>query len=205
MSKFRADLVALRNALGGEISGGQVFCPGPGHSRKDRSLAVRPKEGGGFLVHSFANDDWPSCDAYVRSRLGCGQWQPGLNGHAAQPRQSEEADYAKRKQRVRQIWDAAIDPRGTAVEEYLASRKLILPPELCGTVLRFHPACAWGTNGGRAACLIAAYRERTNDEVVAIHRIRVDQPGLWPKTERKMLGPVTGAAIKLDAATIRSL
>ena len=35
------DLRALASALDGEISGGQVLAPGPGDSRRDRSLSVR--------------------------------------------------------------------------------------------------------------------------------------------------------------------
>ena len=38
----RQALRGVEEALGGEINGGQVLCPGPGHSRKDRSMAVRP-------------------------------------------------------------------------------------------------------------------------------------------------------------------
>ena len=35
------DLRAIAHALGGEVGGGQVLAPGPGHSSADRSLAVR--------------------------------------------------------------------------------------------------------------------------------------------------------------------
>ena len=49
------DLRSLQRALGGEISGGQLLCPGPGHSPRDRSLAVRPSpDGDGFVVYSHA-------------------------------------------------------------------------------------------------------------------------------------------------------
>ena len=64
------------------------------------------------------------------------------------------------------------------------------------TVLRFHSACIW--ESGTAPCLIAAFRSITDNQVTGIHRIRVDQPELWPKAERKMLGRITGSAIKLD-------
>ena len=40
-SRVMIDLRALQRALGGEICGGQLLCPGPGHSPRDRSLAVR--------------------------------------------------------------------------------------------------------------------------------------------------------------------
>ena len=65
-------LAQLAAALDGQIHNGRVLCPGPGHSRKDRSLSVRPSTGtaDGFVVHSFSGDDWRDCKAYVRERLG---------------------------------------------------------------------------------------------------------------------------------------
>ena len=52
------DVRAAARALGGHIVGrGQVLCPSPGHSPRDRSLAVR-FVADGFIVHSHANDDW---------------------------------------------------------------------------------------------------------------------------------------------------
>ena len=204
MGDIPVSLISLRNALGGEVRGGWLRCPGPGHSRKDRSLSVRPKPDGGWHIKTFSpKDDWRDCDDYVRARLGLGPWQPDPDVRPPQRRQhiKDQDDAAMRRQSARQIWDGAGDPRDTPVEAYLASRKLILPPELCGSVLRFHPACPW--ENGRVACLIAPYREFVSDEVVAVHRIRVDQPERWPKIGRegrKMLGPAGLGAIKLDPA-----
>src|SRR5262249_53534676 len=61
-------------ALGGEITRGktgpQVLCPGPGHSPKDRSLAVAPGDSDdGFVVYSFAGDDPIKCRDHVRNKL----------------------------------------------------------------------------------------------------------------------------------------
>jgi hypothetical protein len=66
------DLRTLQRALGGEISGGQLLCPGPGHSATDRSLSVKPEKDApdGLLVHSFAGDDPIACKDHVRERLG---------------------------------------------------------------------------------------------------------------------------------------
>ena len=62
----------VARALGGASSGNRVMAPGPGHSSADRSLTVlldfsAPE---GFVVHSFAGDDWQSCRDHVRERLG---------------------------------------------------------------------------------------------------------------------------------------
>jgi hypothetical protein len=54
------DLQAVAKALGGKVTGHQVLAPGPRHSARDRSLAVRFDAGApdGFLVFSHAGDDW---------------------------------------------------------------------------------------------------------------------------------------------------
>jgi hypothetical protein len=104
------------------------------------------------------------------------------------------------------IWTEGRDPRGTLAEEYLAARKLNLAPELCGTVLRFHLQCPWRNENDQVEfipCLIAAFTSTADGQITGIHRIRLDRPSLWPKTQRKMLGTAKGAAIKLDAAGFR--
>jgi hypothetical protein len=65
-------LETIARALGGEISGGQVRAPGPGHSPKDRSLNIKLDTAapGGFVVHSFAGDNPILCKDFVRERLG---------------------------------------------------------------------------------------------------------------------------------------
>jgi len=108
----------------------------------------------------------------------------------------------RRIARAAAIWDKAADPRGTIVEEYLAARALNLAPELCGSALRFHPACPWGNRQAGTvefvAAMIVAFTSIAGDKITGIHRIRVDQPGRWPKADRMMLGRINGSAAKLD-------
>jgi putative DNA primase/helicase len=85
-------------ALGGEVSGDQIKCPGPGHSTKDRSLSIKFDRAApdGILVHSFTSDDPIACKDYVRKKLGLAPFQPGSgNGHdkarpAVRPAPKEE-------------------------------------------------------------------------------------------------------------------
>src|SRR5215216_852568 len=67
----------IADALGGEVSGRQVLCPGPGHSPRDRSLSVRFSSNDDFVVYSHAGDDPLKCKDYVRHRLGLREWEPG--------------------------------------------------------------------------------------------------------------------------------
>jgi RecA-family ATPase len=68
-------------ALGGNVCGKSVRCPGPGHSTTDMSLSVTPEPSApdGFLVHSFSGDDPIACKDYVRAKLGMEPFKP--NGH----------------------------------------------------------------------------------------------------------------------------
>jgi putative DNA primase/helicase len=222
------DLRSIARALGGEVSGHQVLAPGPGHSPRDRSLAIRldGQAPDGFLVHSHAGDDWRECRAHLRSRLGLPAWEPGdeqQEQRTIKPSYIDKWDFGVidaetedktraeddlvRIERAQALWSQASDPRRTIAEDYLRSRALVLPDELACSVLRFHPECPWrNENTGRTdriPCLIAAFRSVDDDIVTAIHRIRVDQPARWPKTDRLMFGIVRRAAVKLGAATCK--
>ena len=75
----------IADVLGGEIvnnrNGGQsVLCPGPGHSRHDRSLSVMIGDNNDIVVNSFAKDDPIKCKDFVRERIGRPAWQPNGAG-----------------------------------------------------------------------------------------------------------------------------
>jgi putative DNA primase/helicase len=215
------DLRAIARALGGEVSGQRVLAPGPQHSPKDRSLCVSlaPALPGGFLVHSFAGDDPIECKDYVRARLGLPAWQPGdeqdrrvhlsrikdwdrtIADGQATLREKTEDDLLRIK-RAQALWNEAADPRGTRAVQYLMTRALDLADDLAGAALRYHPRCPWrNENSGRTEripALLAAFESIDTDDITAIHRIRLDQPQRWPNADRRMLGLVHRAAVKLD-------
>jgi hypothetical protein len=210
---------SIAQALGGEAHGTQVNAPGPNHSRLDRSLSIRadPNAPDGFVVHSFAGDDPIACRDYVRRKLGLPEFKPsrGANdggwrrmtapkakSYEAEPRQRTEDDLI-RIARARELWEQGRDPLGTPAQEYLRSRALDLPNELAGSVLRYLPKTPWrNEDAGRTEfipALLAAFRSIDDGEITAVHRIRLDQPERWPKAERRMLGLVYRAAVKLEA------
>jgi hypothetical protein len=209
------DLDAIAATLGGVVYGEGIICPGPGHTAKDRSLRVWFDDKGDPRTHSFTDDDFAECRDYVREKLGLPRY-----GSAATPNHRPVVK-AKRERKLtaeqerhirlaRTLWGEAVDPRGTLAERYLRERrKLDLPADLCGTVLRFHPRCVMG--GGRSVpTLIALFRKIESNNPAAIHRIRLTAPRrgelrdepVWEKyptakIERKMLAPAGGAAVKL--------
>jgi putative DNA primase/helicase len=90
------------------------------------------------------------------------------------------------------IWHRSVPLRGTLAEDYLRSRGIEVP-DIALEVLRFHPACPWGSNAG--PCMVALVTDIVSDEPVGIHRTALTSDGL--KFGRKALGPVGGGAIKL--------
>src|SRR5215471_6784662 len=99
---------------------------------------------------------------------------------------------------ARKIWDAGepVDDE-PQVRDYLASRCLKLGD---ASQFRFLAQTPWRPEGEplqHRACLLVAYRSLDDDAVTGVSRILVDEPQHWPKTQRKMLGVVRRAAVKL--------
>jgi putative DNA primase/helicase len=117
-----AHLKAWAQALGGQVAGNSVMASGPGHSPHDRSLSVTldAPAPDGFLVHSFAGDDWQACRDYVRGKLGLSPFLPGQAPKVAPQRERKpvEETPANNREPALRLWRQAFEPRGTLVEGY---------------------------------------------------------------------------------------
>jgi hypothetical protein len=113
-----------------------------------------------------------------------GEQRPWMTRAQAEPPEPSTDDSAY----ARSVWNAGVDPRGTPVERYFAGRGLRLDDDVSGLVLRWHPGIS---------AMIALFRNIETDAPQAISRTFLD--GEARKIARKFLGPVAGAAIKLDA------
>jgi putative DNA primase/helicase len=200
--------------LGGEAYGNRVRCPGPGHRRHDRSLLITfsPSAPDGFLVHSFANDDWQLCRDYVRDVLGVGAFKgqarrgrpavPPARPIAPDPKAVRDREFAFR------TWSEALPIGGTLAETYLLKRGIVIPPEIfCGDAIRFHPQCPFRLLDTRELvrlpAMVAAVVDIRTSDFLALHRtaLRSDggklrMPGL-PDDSRMMLGSNKGGVVKL--------
>jgi putative DNA primase/helicase len=186
---------AIARALGGEVQGRQVLAPGLGHSRRDRSLAIRldPRAPDGLLVHSFAGDD-PLVAKGARPRSGRLAYLPETKAAQAEP----PPDDAERTARAVAIWREARDPRGSVVERYLRRRGLNLPGEAAGEAIRVHPACPFA--GEHIPAMVCLVRDFVTDKPKAIHRTALSPDGLKVEVrgaDRLSLGPIAAGAIKL--------
>lgn len=195
------DARAVAVALGGDVVGrDSVLAPGPGHSRGDRSLSVKlcPRAPTGFIAYSHAGDDWRECRDFVRARLELNVPPLGRVQTSRPPLSCKQNDHddddAKRIKLPLRLWNQSRDPHGTVIERYLASRKLTLPDHMADEVVRFHPSLFF--EGGKIGAMVALFRGLATNKPSGIHRTFLD--GEARKLGRKMLGPVRGAAIKLD-------
>jgi putative DNA primase/helicase len=196
----------LRNmaaALGGDVVNGRgglfILCPGPGHSAKDRSLSVAPSatDPDGFVCFSHARDAWQDCRDHVRARIG---GRPSEYRETAKRQAKRQEASTDNSARARQLWGEAVEPRGTLAERYLNnSRGLELTDDVADRVVRFHGACPWRRDNGeieRRPVMLTVFRSITDDKIMAVHRTLLSDDGR--KLDRRMLGPVGGAAIKID-------
>jgi hypothetical protein len=140
----------IARALGGEVSGRQVLGPGPGHSRRDRSLSVTLSSTSpdGFLQYSFCGDDWKACRDHVRSRLGLARdnWKRDRKRSQA-PRPTPHADTGAK---ALWLWRQRKPIENTIAEIYLRDAR-----GYGGAIPRtlgFLPSC-----GYHAPALIAAF------------------------------------------------
>lgn len=197
----------------GRITAGGVSFTPPGHSNRDRSgrVLLNPARPFGIWVQSLAGDDELGLRDFVLDCVGIApdawrQERPN-DEHETNRRRLVQARHERdarqkveqRRRRAREMWEAAQHPAGSIVEAYLSSRALILGEDVSGSAIRFHPACPWSEDDGPTVfvpAMIAAMRDITSGEIVAVHRTHLSETG--QKLGRKMYGTAGGAAIMLD-------
>lgn len=160
----------VAKALCGDVSGpGKVLAPGPGHSPRDRSLSVllSPDAPDGFVVDSFAGDDWRVCRDHVRRCLGIA-WN----------RDEDRRSFSRDRRRVAPreiVWespyyirrnssDVEPDPQALALwrpsehgglaELYLTKHRKLRPP--FPTTVRFARSVPYRPAGRNLPALVAA-------------------------------------------------
>jgi putative DNA primase/helicase len=185
--------------LGGDVTGGQIVFPPPGHTKRDRSAILKFVEGApdGFLIHSFAGDDPLPIRDYVKERLGLTSAKPMrmlLPSSRPIPASEDKGQVA----RALAIWHEARDPGDTPVEFYLRRRGLVLPDEAAGEAIRFHPSCPFAKS--QTPAMVCLVRDVVTNAPKAIHRTAISRKGQKVNVagfDRLSLGSIHNGAIKL--------
>ncbi|MGB3273697.1 MAG: toprim domain-containing protein [Xanthobacteraceae bacterium] len=177
-------LRSIAHALGGDIAGrNRILCPGPGHSRRDRSLSVT-FNGDDFLCHSFAGDDWRECKDYVKAALGWTDAPRHVNDN--HPPAIDTAALLDEQRRIRSSlrrWATAVPIAGTLAERYLASRGLSYD----GDAIRYR---------ANDRTMVALMTDIVTAEPTGVHVTYIDPEGR--KLGRKMYGRARGAVVRLS-------
>ena len=197
----------IAHALGGRRAGQNSFTAKcPAHEDRSPSLSLTDTSDGLTLWHCHAG----CSQADVRDALVArGLWlRPGDADapiRRASPRPVPKSRNNGHSDAAAAIWREGVDPRGTLAERYLNGRNLALDDDLAMRVLRFHGHCPFGRDeNGRTIFVpapVVAFRPFRNDDEsgapAAIHRIGLTARG--ENITKKMLGPIAGCAVKLDA------
>jgi len=196
-----ADLREIVRRVGGEIlQGGQAaVVPGPGHSRRDRSLSLKVSDDGKLLWYSFASDQAGA----VRQYLGIATTKEPVSDREVQRRRKERQRAFKEVQATKRlfclrVWCDAVDLMGTSGEVYFKTRGLVgqMP-----TVLRFHPAGPLSYEAGaRTLPAVVAIVHDAEGTARGLHvtAIKADGSGkaMGPKS-RRMFGEIHQNAVQL--------
>ncbi len=181
MTNTLLDIRTAAHLLGGEAHGNRVSCPGPGHSKKDRSLSVT-FTADGFLTNSFAGDDFRDCRDHVKARLGLSDEQPVLRVRTPDIDMSNLIDLDARIREAARLWETSVPIEGTLAEVYLRSRDLTYS----GSTLRFRAGCR---------SMVALMTDALTGEPCGVQRTFLDASG--NKVDRKMKGRARGAVVRL--------
>jgi hypothetical protein len=199
------DLKAIALKLGGDVyqGGRAAVVPGPGHSKRDRSLSLRVAEDGRrVLWHSFAGD--PADQVRIHLGLEDGELRRETD---AERRRRQEADRRERERRRRycgQLWAETSPAPGSLVGRYLESRGLRGP--ILGGQVRYHPraqlAYPWNLEAGdlRTWPAMVALVQQASGVPCGLHltALRPDGSGKADlRAPRRMLGDVAGGAVRL--------
>lgn len=208
------DLRDIVKRVGGEIVNGgrEARVPGPGHSKRDRSLSLRLSAGGRVIFHDFTGKH---SVREVRAHLGLSfgeNYQPtAAETRAAKRLRDAEAAalLAEKNAFCEALWSETLDPHETVVADYLRSRALVSHrrPMACPDV-RFSPAAPRAVPWNRMkddpppppphpamVCLARDHLRRPR----GLHVTFIDRFGrkAFGSRSRIMVGPMAGASLQL--------
>ena len=194
------DLREIVQRIGGEIlQGGQAATvPGPGHSRRDRSLSLKLSNDGKILWHSFANDQAGA----VMQHLGIAATQERVSDLEAQRRRQERERAHNEQRAIRRafcvrVWRETVDLMGTPAETYLNSRGL--GGQLPVTV-RYHRAAPFGYDGNVTLPALVAIVQDAKGTARGLHMTALKADGSGKaalSNPRRMFGEVHQHAAQL--------
>lgn len=115
--------------IGGQFTDGGygAVCPGPGHSRDDRSMSIKIGEKGQLIINSFSSaTPWQECRRWLEDLGLIEKFDPNRPAkvYEARPPKRDPLAEAEKMERCRFLWLNARSPIGTLGETYHLRRGL---------------------------------------------------------------------------------
>lgn len=195
------DLHQLKRERGGYLydNSRKWLGPGPGHSRRDRSLSVSIGEDGRVLIYSFSGDRFADCARYLGIATERARPMTQQERNALVRRNQADADRQEADARafVSRAWLNAEPVEGSPAEAYLFGRGLVL--EGCDDV-RFHRAAPRSNDGTKPPhpAMVALVRNVAG-EATGLHVTYLTKDGrkAFGPASRLMFGKCSGGAVRL--------
>jgi putative DNA primase/helicase len=191
----------LAKALRGHRDGRGFRALCPAHNDRTPSMSIDDAAGGRILLKC-----WSGCpqSAIIDALKRRGLWDTKAQRDRPIARNNRDPSEIRRENtpRAGEIWRATRPIAGTIAEHYLRDRGLTDLPGDFDQVVRFHPDCPFGARV-RKPCMVALYRNIQTNAPQAVHRTALTADG--KKIDRKSLGSIQGAAIKLCALSEEKL
>jgi hypothetical protein len=151
---------------------------------------------------------FPDALSYAREFCGVRELSPAATHHHSEPDAETIKAAAKIKRIVSDIWNDAVDARGTLVETYLASRGLRLPTNVTLDVIRYHPSLYYdgkqrvpGMDGGAVSRQRVYGVESLRISKDAIDLSRMQSSGI-PILDSHKIDSIDAALGKLQSAWV---
>jgi len=195
----------IAHALGGKRSGNQWKCRCPAHPDKRPSMIVFDGRDR-VQLRCYAGCEPLDIITALRARGLWERWRSSRrsedNHEATRAADKARADQVRNKMLALQLWEQAVDPRGTPVEKYLERRGLVLPPSAAVSVIRYLEKCP--RRGDFAPALVALMRNVVTFEPTAIQRIYIRPDFTKDKCEVSPNGGLTLGSPGIAAMMITS-
>lgn len=189
----------VAEALGGRRVGSGWSAPCPAHDDRHPSLSVGEGDDGRVLVKCFAGCEQARILAELRRR---GLWTRTLRApfRPVSGRSSLPLNDGWKGMLARSIWRQGQPAAGTEVEAYLQTRGITIPSP---PTLRFARNLWHAPSREPLPAMVAAVQNLAG-EIIGIHRTFLAPGGVEKATvepAKMMLGPCSGGAVRLSAAT----
>jgi putative DNA primase/helicase len=165
-------------ATGGDWHGEYGLAPGPGHSKRDRSMKVWDGPDGEPRFHSFTGDDWRAIKDDLRAKGMLSEFRMQRSMQAVHLHRAPEQIHLPPRLRwsdfAEKLWQSCY-AISDAADQYLTARCCVIPP--VDGDLRWHPGLIHKKSNWTGPALVARVTDAVTGEPMTLHRTWIQADG----------------------------